>query len=90
MAMFGRLVALAKSPRGRRLLSQAQKAARDPQNRERIEEVRARFRNGKAAPAKAGVDRGGEQEGEKGRATESRGEPRAGGAGAPRALPRVA
>jgi len=51
MAMFGKLIGLAKSPQGRRLLSQAQKAARDPQNRERLQEVRSRFRNGKTTPA---------------------------------------
>lgn len=49
--MFGRLISLAKSPQGRRLLNQAQKAARDPQNRERLQGVRSRFRGGKTAPA---------------------------------------
>ncbi len=51
MAMLGRLISLAKSPQGRRLLNHAQKAARDPQNRERLQEVRSRFRNRKTAPA---------------------------------------
>ncbi|MCA1703544.1 MAG: hypothetical protein LC808_09910, partial [Actinobacteria bacterium] len=51
MAMFGKLIGLAKSPQGRRLLSQAQKAARDPQNRERLREVRSRFGKGKITPA---------------------------------------
>ena len=40
MALFGRF---AKSPQGRRLLVQAQKAARDPQNRERLEKTRSRI-----------------------------------------------
>jgi len=52
MALFGRLVTLAKSPQGRRLLIQAQKAARDPQNRERLEKVRSRIRNRGDAAAK--------------------------------------
>lgn len=51
MAMLGRLIGLAKTPQGRRLLNQAQKAARDPQNRERLREVRSRFGKGKTAPA---------------------------------------
>ncbi len=51
MAMLGRLIGLAKSPQGRKLLNQAQKAARDPQNRERLQEVRSRFGMGKTAPA---------------------------------------
>lgn len=51
MAMLGRLIGLAKSPGGRRLLNQAQRAARDPQNRERLQEVRSRLRKGKTAPA---------------------------------------
>ncbi len=51
MAMLGRLIGLAKSPQGRKLLNQAQKAARDPQNRERLQEVRSRFGKGKTAPA---------------------------------------
>lgn len=51
MAMLGRLIGLAKSPQGRRLLNQAQRAARDPQNRERLQEVRSRLRKGKTAPA---------------------------------------
>lgn len=52
MALFGKLVTLAKSPQGRRLLVQAQKAARDPQNRERLDKVRSRIQNRGAAPAK--------------------------------------
>lgn len=50
MALLGKLISLAKSPQGRKLLSQAQKVARDPQNRERFQEVRSRFRDGKSAP----------------------------------------
>ena len=45
MALFGRLVTLAKSPQGRKLLGQAQRAARDPQNRERLEKVRTRIQH---------------------------------------------
>lgn len=51
MAMFGRLVKLARSAQGRRLLNQAQKAARDPRNRERLQGARDRLRSGKIAPA---------------------------------------
>ncbi len=57
MALFGRLVTLAKSPQGRRLLIQAQKAARDPQNRERLEKVRSRIRNRGDAAAKQPASR---------------------------------
>jgi len=54
MALFGRLVLLAKSPQGRRLLAQAGKAARDPQNRERLEKVRSKIQNrGDATPKPA-------------------------------------
>jgi hypothetical protein len=41
--MFGRLIKLAGSPQGRRLLSQAQRAARDPKNRERVNQLRTRL-----------------------------------------------
>ncbi|MBA2297223.1 MAG: hypothetical protein H0W14_04235 [Actinobacteria bacterium] len=54
MAMLGRLIGLAKSPQGRKLLNQAQKAARDPQNRERLQEVRNRFRDGKTSSGREG------------------------------------
>jgi hypothetical protein len=40
MAMFGKLIRLARSPQGRRLINEAQKAARDPKNRERLAQVR--------------------------------------------------
>ena len=40
MAAIGRLIKLARSPQGRRLISEAQKAARDPKNRERLAKVR--------------------------------------------------
>jgi len=54
MALFGKLAMLAKSPQGRRLLAQAGKAARDPQNRERLEKVRSRIQNrGDASPKSA-------------------------------------
>ena len=51
MGLFGRLTTLAKSQQGRKVLAQAQKAARDPQNRERLDKVRSRIQNrGGAAP----------------------------------------
>jgi len=61
MALFGKLVALAKSPQGRRLLVQAQKAARDPQNRERLAKVRSRIqqRGDLAAKAPTNQEHGG-------------------------------
>ncbi len=40
MALIGNLIKLARSPQGRRLLVEAQKAANDPKNRERIARVR--------------------------------------------------
>ena len=56
MAFFGRLATFAKSPQGRRLINQAQKAARDPRNRERLEQVRARLQKREGgAPAKGGA-----------------------------------
>lgn len=51
MAMFGKLIKLARSPQGQKLLSQAQEAARDPKNRERLQDVRSRLGNTKRAPA---------------------------------------
>jgi hypothetical protein len=51
MALFGKLFTLAKSPQGRKLLVQAQKAVRDPQNRERLEKVRSKIQNRGAATA---------------------------------------
>ena len=51
MELFGKLVTLAKSPQGRRLLVQAQKAARDPQTRERLEKLRSKIQNRGAATA---------------------------------------
>ncbi len=41
--MFGRLIKLARSPQGRRLISEAQRAARDPKNRERVSQLRTRL-----------------------------------------------
>jgi hypothetical protein len=52
MALFGKLVTLAKSPQGRKLLAQAQKAAQDPQNRDRLEKVRSKIQNRGDATAK--------------------------------------
>ena len=43
MASFiGSAVRLARSPVGKRLLAEAQKAARDPKNKARVEQVRQR------------------------------------------------
>lgn len=38
-----RLIRLARGPMGKRLAAQAQQAARDPKNRQRLEQMRARF-----------------------------------------------
>lgn len=43
MAMIGKLFRLARSPQGRRLISEAQKVARNPQNRERLVQARTRL-----------------------------------------------
>jgi hypothetical protein len=40
MAAIGRLIKFARSPPGRRLIGEAQKIARDPNNRERLARVR--------------------------------------------------
>jgi hypothetical protein len=42
MPMIGRLARLARSPQGRKLLSEAQKLAKDPKNRERLENLRGK------------------------------------------------
>ncbi|MBA3844401.1 MAG: hypothetical protein H0X39_17600 [Actinobacteria bacterium] len=42
-SLVGRAIKLARSPAGRRLLAQAGKAARDPKNKARVEQVRQRF-----------------------------------------------
>ncbi len=42
-SLIGRAVKLARSPARKRLVAEAQKAARDPKNRQRIEQVRQRF-----------------------------------------------
>jgi hypothetical protein len=41
--LITRLIRLARSPQGKRLAAQAQKAAQDPKNRERLQQVRSRF-----------------------------------------------
>lgn len=41
-SMFGRLIRLARTPQGRKLLGEAQKVARNPDNRRRLETLRAR------------------------------------------------
>ncbi len=43
-SIVGSLIRLARSSQGRKLLGEAQKAARDPKNRERLEQLRARTR----------------------------------------------
>ena len=45
-SMLGRAIAFARSPRGKQLFAQAKKAAQDPKNRKRVEEL-ARRRRGK-------------------------------------------
>ena len=42
-SVIGRAIQFARSPAGKRLIAQAQKAARDPKNKQRIEQVRQRF-----------------------------------------------
>jgi hypothetical protein len=42
-SLIGRAVRLARSPAGKRLLSEAQKAARNPKNKATLEQVRRRF-----------------------------------------------
>jgi hypothetical protein len=42
-SLLNRVAAFARSPEGRRLGEQARRAARDPRNRARIEQVRARL-----------------------------------------------
>jgi hypothetical protein len=49
MSMIGRLVRLAQSPQGRKLLREAQKVATDPKNRARLENLRGKV-------AKPGAD----------------------------------
>ena len=42
-SIIGRAIRLAQSPQGKKLIAEAQKAARDPKNKQRIEQVRQRF-----------------------------------------------
>ena len=42
-SLIGRAVKLARSPAGKRLLAEAQKAASDPKNKARVEQLRQRF-----------------------------------------------
>jgi hypothetical protein len=42
-SLIGRVVKLARSPSGKRLLAGAQAAARDPKNKARVEQVRQRL-----------------------------------------------
>jgi hypothetical protein len=41
-SLIGRAIKLARSPAGKRLVAEAQKAARDPKNKARIEQLRER------------------------------------------------
>jgi hypothetical protein len=43
MAMIGRLLKLAQSPQGRKLIGEARRAASDPKNRERLAKARAKL-----------------------------------------------
>lgn len=49
-SMLGRLIRLANSPQGKRLLSEAQKAARDPKNKARVDQVRRRLKKDPPGP----------------------------------------
>ena len=42
-SLLNRVAAFARSPQGRRVTEQARRAATDPRNRARIEQVRARL-----------------------------------------------
>ena len=42
-SFIGRVIRLARSPQGKRVIAEAQKAARDPKNKARIEQLRQRF-----------------------------------------------
>ena len=42
-SIIGRAIKLARSPQGKRLIAEAQKAARDPKNKQRIEQLRSRL-----------------------------------------------
>jgi hypothetical protein len=44
-SLLGRALRLARSPAGKRLIAEAQKAARDPKNKARIEQLRSRLPN---------------------------------------------
>ena len=42
-SLIGRAIRLARSPQGKKLIAEAQKAARDPKNKQRIEQLRSRL-----------------------------------------------
>ena len=42
-SLIGRALKLARSPAGKRLLAEAQRAVRDPKNKARLEQLRQRF-----------------------------------------------
>jgi hypothetical protein len=49
-ALFNRIERFVRSPQGQRLTKQAQKMARDPRTRRKIEELRGRY--GRRAPSR--------------------------------------
>ena len=52
MSLFGRIEKLARSPQGKKLMTQAQQLANDPRTKRRIDEARRRLTNrGKPPPA---------------------------------------
>lgn len=42
-SLIGRAIRLAQSPQGKKLIAEAQKVARDPKNKQRIEQLRSRL-----------------------------------------------
>ena len=42
-SLIGRAIRLAQSPQGKRLIAEAKKAARDPKNKQRLEQLRSRL-----------------------------------------------
>ena len=43
-SLFNRISRFARSPQGKRMMGQAQRAARDPKNRQRLSQLRGRLR----------------------------------------------
>jgi len=42
-SLIGRAIRLAQSPQGKKLIAEAHKVARDPKNKQRIEQLRSRL-----------------------------------------------